>query len=164
MDDLFITLVSSTEALFSSQAMAKHPMERLCQCPTCFRSGKYDHFLTYDELAIAFQRGQDSVSSSHPISILDIAPDIACAHVSKISPTFEEKIELGSGAYGKVWRATLKGRPVAVKEIVNATNDTFREFLHEVTVMRYLGLVANSYFLIVTSSVCHVFQICADAL
>lgn len=131
----------SIDALLSSQDVSKHSVQRLCQCPLCFRAGAFGHLLLYDDIAASFQSGNASVavSAQHPqLPIVEIAPDVFCEHVCKVHGELEGKVELGAGAYGRVFKARLSGKDVAVKELINVTNNTFREFLHEVTLLRYI--------------------------
>jgi len=79
------------------------------------------------QVSTAFVEGKKFVKCpfdpSVQVLLANIAPDVCLSHLSVLTDITGEE-EIGSGSFGKVWKAVLNSKtPVAIKELMQSTSD-----------------------------------------
>lgn len=140
--DLFPLMIRCIESMISTSLNQNSPVKRKIPCPHCYIHQQPPTYFQYHDLIEAFSAGLGIVyCEGIPIYLEDIAPDVCLANVAIIKTAITDKIQIGEGTFGLVYKATIGSTVVALKEQKPADSDIapFQSFLHEVNVMSHLN-------------------------
>ena len=104
--------------------------------PFCFSLSECVHAVTGGNRVMFCQR---IATKSRQISVAELAPDLSFADLPIVKQeTIVSGSKLGEGGFGMVFRGTMNGAPVALKQLMGeADEESFAEFQREAYIMRY---------------------------
>lgn len=125
-------------------------VERLVLCNHCYRNDVPAFERTrfkYEDIVAKFVKGVKLFYCPNgfaPIYISDVAPDIAMRNIPLLSDKIFNQIKIGEGGFGVVYKGSItynngEREEVAIKEYKSLDLCTFKDFFHEVHIMRYVN-------------------------
>jgi len=157
---LLRTIVDTVDSVVDICYSTSSAVVRLVPCTHCLarpESAATPFYFSYQECVEAVFRRRAVLfchhieSPSRMVHVAHLAPDIAFADLPIVqSSTINICEEIGRGGFGAVYRATIGGVEVAVKELAGlaAAVEIFDEFQHEAYIMRYVhGILLLCYLL-----------------